>query len=136
MFVFSKGNGKTFHPLKDRLNKSAGSKKHGTVRQKDGSTVPISSINKVLKEYGQRFNVWCLPPEMHNRTGHPAVFPLSLARDHILSWSNEGDWVLDPFMGSGTTGIACQGTNRRFIGIEVNPVYFNIAENRIKKAEG
>ena len=66
------------------------------------------------------------------RTGHPAQFPESLVEDHILSWSNECDVILDPFMGSGTTGIACLNTNRNFIGMELDENYFNIATNRIK----
>ena len=63
---------------------------------------------------------------------HPATFPLQLAKDHIISWSNEGDTILDCFMGSGTTGVACVNTNRNFIGIELNEEYFKIAKDRIE----
>ena len=63
--------------------------------------------------------------------GHSAPFPLKLATDHIISWSNEGDTILDPFMGSGTTGVACLNTNRNFIGIELDKEYFKLAQNRI-----
>jgi DNA modification methylase len=66
-----------------------------------------------------------------NTTGHPAVFPEGLATDHILSWSNEGEIIYDPFMGSGTTGIAAIKTNRRFIGSEVSGEYVLIANNRL-----
>ena len=59
------------------------------------------------------------------------MFPEQLAKDHILSWSNEGDIVLDPFMGSGTTGVACKNLDRDFIGIELDENYFNIAKERI-----
>ena len=66
--------------------------------------------------------------------GHPAIFPEALARDHIRSWSKHGDLVLDPFMGSGTTGkMAVQG-GRRFVGIEIAPSYFDIARKRIESA--
>jgi len=58
-----------------------------------------------------------------------------LAEDHILSWSNEGDVILDPFMGSGTTGKMCKVLNRNFIGIELDDGYFQIAEKRIKEAQ-
>lgn len=61
-------------------------------------------------------------------TGHPAVFPETLARDHIISWSGEGDTVLDPFMGSGTTGVACVNAGRKFTGIELDQGYFDIAK--------
>jgi DNA modification methylase len=63
----------------------------------------------------------------------PRQFPEALARDHILSWSNEGDTVLDPFMGSGTTGKMALAHGRNFIGIERDPTYFAIAEQRISE---
>jgi DNA modification methylase len=66
---------------------------------------------------------------------HPASFPEQLAHDHIISCSNEGDTVLDPFMGSGTTGVACQNLNRSFIGIEMDDGYFAIAKNRIESVD-
>jgi len=70
----------------------------------------------------------------HNRTGHPAPFPLQLAKDHIISWSNEGDTVLDPFLGSGTTGAAAVELGRKFVGIEIAPEYFEMAKQRIANA--
>jgi len=66
---------------------------------------------------------------------HPAPFPLQMATDHILSWSNPCDTVLDPFLGSGTTGVAAANTGRRFIGIELDPDYFTVAQARIRKAQ-
>lgn len=135
MFVFSKGKPKTFNPIKDRKNIHAGKKKHGTIRQKDGSIVPVSSIGKRYSEFGQRFNVWNMPPELSNsKRCHPAQFPERLAHDHIVSWSNPGDTVLDCFMGSGTTAIACINTNRNFIGFELDKHYCDIANERIRKA--
>lgn len=136
MFVLSKGCPKTFNPIKDRKNIHAGKKKHGTIRQKDGSTKAASSIGKVYGEYGQRFNVWNMAPEQsQSKRCHPAQFPEPLAHDHIISWSNSGDIVLDPFMGSGTTGAACVNTNRNFIGIELDEGYYNIAKKRIEEAQ-
>ena len=64
---------------------------------------------------------------------HPAVFPEQLAHDHIISWSMEGHTVLGPFMGSGTTGVACVNTNRKFIGIELDDDYFNKSKDRVLK---
>lgn len=84
--------------------------------------------------YGQRMNIWNIPGARNNKTGHPAPYPERLAHDHIISWSNEGDIVLDPFMGSGTTGVACVNTGRKFIGIELDKDYFDIAKNRIADA--
>lgn len=136
MFIFSKGKPKTFNPIKDRKNIYAGKKKHGTIRQKGGSTVPVSNIGKRYAEYGQRFNVWNMPPEQSNsKRCHPAQFPERLANDHIISWSNEGDTVLDCFMGSGTTGKMAVLNNRHFIGIELDEGYYNIAKKRIEEAE-
>lgn len=136
MFVFSKGQPTSFNPIKDRPNKSAGRDVHGTVRQKDGSTRPVSNPGKIVPAFGQRFNVWEMSAEMSRKIQHPAVFPLALAADHIASWSNPGDVVLDPFLGSGTTGVAAIQSGRRFIGIERDPDYFAICQKRIGEARG
>lgn len=117
MFVFCKGKIKTFNPIKDRRNVSAGSVVHSTERCKDGSVRATKSCA------GQTRGI--------ETEIHPAVFPISLARDHIISWSNEGDTVLDPFMGSGTTGVAAHLLNRNFIGIEIAEPFFNLAQLRI-----
>ena len=134
MFVFSKGKIKTFNALKDRKTTSRSKDKHGVIRQKDGSFRPMSNRGKQYGEFGIRYNVWDMPPVMSNieRTGHPAQFPEQLAKDHILSWSNEGDVVLDPFMGSGTTGVVAKKLGRNWIGIEINPEYVSMAQKRIE----
>jgi len=135
MFVFSKGKPKTFNPIKDRANKNAGKNASGTIRQNDGSTMPMSKVMKI-NDYGQRFNIWDVSPHRQSGQGsHPAPFPISLARDQIISWSNEGNTILDPFMGSGTTGVAAINTNRNFVGIELDSEYFSIAESRIRETE-
>lgn len=135
MFIFSKGKVKTFNPLVDRINKWANSKVHGTLRQQDGTLKKPSGmkVDRIVKEKGVRFNLWDIPPERNNQTNHPAPFPLQLAIDHIKSWTDENDVVLDCFMGSGTTGIACLELKRNFIGIEIDEQYFEIAKNRINK---
>lgn len=132
MFVFSKGKPKTFNPIKDKQNVSAGRKIHGTIRQKDGSTKKQSCIGNEIQEFGQRHNIWKICPEKSNKNRkHPAVFPEQLANDHIISWSNEGDIVLDCFMGSGTTGISALNNGRKFIGIEIDENYFNMSKSRM-----
>jgi len=140
MFIFSKGAPKTFNQICDRKNKWAGTQVHGTLRKSDGSTIKRKcndkGIVKKVKEFGSRFNYWIQPTEKQSRKyGHPAMFPEALANDHILSWSNEGDTVLDCFMGSGTTGVAAKNLNRNFIGIELDPTYFDIACKRIEEAQ-
>lgn len=134
MFIFTKGNVGTFNPLIDRKNKHAGTKEHGTTRQVDGSLIkrPCTNIRGI---YGQRFNVWDMSNPGKAGNKHPATFPDNLARDHILSWSNEGDTVLDPFLGSGTTGKMAVQNRRNFIGIEISAEYFAIAKQRIESAQ-
>ena len=133
MFVFSKESPKTFNPIKDRKNKWAGTKEHGTTRLPDGTKIKRACTN-VRGEYGQRFNIWIQPNPGVKGQIHPAVFPEQLAHDHIISWSNKGDTVFDPFMGSGTTGKIAKQLSRNFIGIELDPDYFAIAEKRIQEA--
>jgi len=130
MFVLSKGKLKTFNPIKDRKCKTAGQRKVGTIRCRDGSMKRKSNEGWVQPEYGQRFNIWEISPQTQKQN-HPAPFPYDLARDHIISWSNEGDTILDPFMGSGTTGVACKDLGRKFICIEKDANYFKIAQERI-----
>lgn len=135
MFVWSKGSPKSFNGIKDRQNKYVGSSTYGqnSVTQADGSKK--IQPNKVIAKYGMRHNVWDVATT--GQTGeskkfsHPAMFPETLAHDHIISWSKEGDTVFDPFMGSGTTGVAAKRLNRSFIGIELDETYFNIAKGRI-----
>ena len=133
MFIWSKGRPKTFNPIKDRKNKHYGDKYHQTVRQADGTTNDGHGKGKKhIAEFGQRHNIWLMWPEQSNKKRcHPAQYPEHLAYDHIISWSNEGDSVLDPFMGSGTTGKMARQLNRSFIGIERVEKYFKIAEERI-----
>lgn len=135
MFVFTKGKSGIFNPIKDRKNISAHRKIHVTIREKDGSMRKKSNIGKRCGEYGIRFNVWNMPSvcSKKERTGHPAQFPIRLAQDHILSWSNEGDVVFDPFVGSGTTAIAAIRTRRHYIGFDISEQYCDLANQRIEK---
>jgi site-specific DNA-methyltransferase (adenine-specific) len=138
MFVLSLGRPKTFNPIKDRPNKHYGVTYHQTVRQRDGTTKEGHGKGiKTIKKFGQRHNVWMIHPEKSNsKRFHPAMFPETLAQDHIISWSNEGDTMLDPFMGSGTTGVAAKSLGRSFIGIELDETYFNISQKRIAEMKG
>ena len=110
--------------------KCAGKKYDSTCKNiggEDGRTHKTFNINtEKVKD-----NVWKIAVAQ-NKTSHPAVFPEKLAHDHILSWSNEGDLVLDPFVGSGTTGIAALKLNRNFIGIDKVPEYIELSEQRLK----
>ena len=131
MFILIKGKLKTFNPIKDKPNKWAGTKNHGTIRIDGDNRKPVSNHN-IINDLGQRYNIWDVPPvRQKGDNKHPAPFPEKLAADHIISWSNEGDTVLDPFMGSGTTGKMAVLNNRNFVGIELDENYFKIASDRI-----
>lgn len=92
-------------------------------------------MGRKVKEFGARYNIWDMPGDKNNKTGHPAVFPEALARDHIISWSNPGDVVLDPFSGSGTTAKMAILNQRNFIGFEISAEYCEIAIQRIHAAQ-
>lgn len=137
MFVFSKGKPKVAHIIKDRKNKGFGELQHGSIRQIDGSIRRTSGYGKrTIAEYGRRHNVWDVTPckSKTERLGHPAPFPKQLAYDHVVSWSDPDDVVLDPFMGSGTTGVVCANTGRKFIGIEIDAEYYAMSTERIEAA--
>lgn len=141
MFVFSHGAPKAACLIADRQNTQAGQAIHAKERQVDGSFLPMSGAEKgnAIKSVGVRWNVW----EYQTGHGHsskdqaafqhPATFPESLARDHILSWSNEGDTVLDPFSGSGTTLKMARLMGRKGIGIEIHQDYCDIAVERLRQ---
>lgn len=139
MFVFSKGKPKTINLLRDKKNRWAGEQQFGTktTREKDGSLTVKPKI--VIGEYGKRTVVWKYATgygwsaEEDYAYDHPAIFPEALAGDHILSWSNPGDTVLDCFLGSGTTGKMAVKYGRDFIGIEIAPDYLEIARKRIDR---
>lgn len=128
MFVFSKGTPKTFNPIMEPC-KCAGQLYDSTCKNMGGENGRTHKTFNVNKEK-VKSNIWNIAVAQ-NKTSHPAVFPIQIALDHIRSWSNEGDVVLDPFMGSGTTGLAALELNRKFIGIEMNEEYFNLSKERI-----
>tara|TARA_R110000751_G_C13666679_1_gene469807 strand:- start:77 stop:874 length:798 start_codon:yes stop_codon:yes gene_type:complete len=132
MFVLSKGKPKTFNAIKDRKNKHVGTLQHGTVSQIDGSKKRVTTHNiKRFTEYGQRHNLWNITPCKQRKLKHPARFPESISHDHILSWSNVNEVVLDPFVGSGTTCKMAKQLNRNYIGIDISQDYIDIAKERL-----
>lgn len=140
MFVFSNGKPSRFNPIMDRKTTSNGRPVSTPERQADGRIrTPKRDCGSLHREYAPRFNIWKVINGSSNGTEdsfaytHPAIFPEKLARDHILSWSNEGDIVLDPFSGSGTTAKMAKHNGRRFIGIKVNPEYVEISKKRLEQ---
>jgi len=132
MFILSKGTPKSINQIKDLKNKHFGATISGVNRNPDGSTKKMSCSGNKIKEYGVRWNVWEITPQKTNRV-HPAMFPEKLAQDHILSWSNKGDLILDPMNGSGTTTKMAQKLNRNYIGIDCSKEYCKIAEDRLRQ---
>lgn len=137
MFILSKGQPKTIHLLTDKPNKWANYTTFGNVTRREQDGTLTSKGKKTINSFGVRTNIW----RYNNGRGfatkdeiaylHPAIFPEQLAQDHILSWSNEGDIVLDPFCGSGTVMKMARALNRRWVGVEVSEEYCQIARKRI-----
>lgn len=135
VFVLSKGAPRCFNPIKDKPNACAGTGTVGrnTVREADGSMGERK--RNIIAEFGMRGNVWrgltAGQEDMGRGVVHPAMMPRWLARDLIVSWSNPGDTVLDPFAGSGTTCAAAQDLGRQWIGLEINREYADAQRARI-----
>lgn len=131
MFVFSKGPMKTVNLIRDRPNKRAGEvSKAGGGRTKDGRVRATRTI--VTEAFGKRSNIWTYPTQQdYWSQQHPAAMPLAMAKDHITSWTKEGDTVFDPFTGCGTSAVAAATLNRNFIGCDVSKDYLDIADQRL-----
>ena len=134
MFAFSKGRPDTFSPIREPVKYPRD--REMSFREKDGHKIG----RQKPKKDKIASNIFAYKTGGGHVTKdkfaykHPAIFPEKLANDHIISWSNVGDTVLDPFMGSGTTGKMALLNGRGFIGIEKDLAYFNIALERIEKA--
>lgn len=139
MFVLCKNSIKTFNPIKDKKSKDRW-RTPPQIREKEGHMKKQKDYKKIDKDInGMRFNIWkykssfgFMDKDRNITKNHPAIMGLQIAKDHILSWSNENDLVYDPFMGSGTTMVGCLESNRNYIGSEISNEYYNIIMNRIK----
>lgn len=138
MFIFSKGKPKTFNPLKTKTIRS-GNEKLVANKKADGIN---KKVDGKLNEEKTLTNIWDYAVGLGGSTNdkiafeHTAIFPEKLANDHIISWSNEGDLIYDPFMGSGTTAKMAILNNRNWIGSEISKNYCEIIEQRIKDYMG
>lgn len=135
MFIFTKGSPKTFNPLKDKTVRS-GEEMLVHNKKADGVNKKILGM---LKPEKTKTNIWEYAVGLGGTTNdkiafkHPAVFPEKLAQDHILSWSNEGDIVFDPMVGSGTTCKMALLNGRKYLGCDISQEYVDIAKERISK---
>lgn len=132
MFVFVKGDLKKYHLLKDRKNTTEGAFQKGVSKRRADGFIQKVFYDKPrqIPEYGLRGNIW----QYHRdyKSWHPAQFPLRLAADHIFSWSDKGDIILDPFAGGGNTLLAAKILKRNFIGIEIAQDYCTLIKQRLK----
>lgn len=137
MFILSKGKPNAFNPIMENTVNPSG-KLTITQREKDGSKNYGSGYGYKRNSKRYRHNVWKYNVGKNQTTKdsvafeHPAIFPEQLANDHIISWSNEGDLVYDPFMGSGSTLQAAIDYKRNWIGSEISAEYCKLAEKRIR----
>ncbi len=140
MLVVSKGAPKTCNHLVERKTYIDTRTMFKGQRTHDGEHDVRKNREACLKETKIKGNVWKYNSGGGHNTPdavaheHPAIYPESLAKDHVQSWSNPGDVILDPFAGSGTTLKAAKELNRRYVGIEVNPEYVQIINNRLEQS--
>ena len=142
-FILSKGKPKTINLIQDKPNKWAGITSWGNAktRKKDGDMHDPGRKSNPIREFGVRTNIW----RIKNSGGfgqsskesykHPATMPEELAQDHIITWSNPGDLVIDPFMGSGTTAAMAIQTERNYIGFEIDDEYYKLCQSRLTKLQ-
>ncbi len=136
VFVLSKGKPRTFHPIMDTPNESAGRMQNYKERLADGTRRFRHTVR--TKPFRKRGVHWAYSVGTHNTPDreaweHPALMPEALARDLILSWSNEGDLVLDPMSGAATTAKMALLSNRCYLGFEINREYHDLATARLTK---
>jgi len=138
MFILSKGCVKVHNPIKIKTKHSGLELKSTTYKNFSLNEQKRKKQAKPVKEYKIKGNIWeyvvGVNKEDKEAKFHPAPFPLQLAVDHILSWSNENEIILDPFCGSGTACVAAKLLNRKYIGIDIVKDYLKKAEERIKKS--
>ena len=142
MFVFSKGKPKTANLICDKPNKWSGFTSFGTSTNRNAAGELVKAKNrKPTPNFSPRHNVWKYNTGKKYTTNddfafkHPAMFPESLAEDHVMTWTKEGDLIVDPFVGAGTTTKMAAINGRRWLGIDISEEYVDIAIERMKIAE-
>lgn len=134
MFVLSKRKPKMFNPILEEC-KSAGNlqPKRAFWQTPNDQEMSLAHSSNPVKETRRKYNIWQYSVGVTKGRKHPAPFPYQLAYDHIISWSNENDLVLDPFVGSGTTCLAAKSLGRDYIGIDISQEYCDIANNCVSE---
>ena len=136
MFILSKGNVNTFNPIMEPCT-YAGEYTFGSPSTWDTEGNLNKTKKRKINDYKKKSNIfyYTVGSVTSKNVKHPAVFPEKLAEDHILSWSNPGDIILDPFMGSGTTAKMALLNGRFYIGFELSEEYCDIAIERLRDIE-
>jgi len=137
MFVFSKGIIKTHNPIMIPCLHAGLELKGTTYKNFSVGTQKRDKLANPVKQEKIKGNVWeyvvgKLAVDQEAKD-HPAPFPYALAKDHILSWTNKDDIVLDPMCGSGTSIVAASDLGRRYIGIDISEEYCDLSRERLKK---
>ena len=135
MFVLSKGRPSTFNPLMVACKHAGESRNKSNTKQEAGSAIRGRTGYTTVKDKRIKGNVWIMAGA-HTKIGHPAIFPMCLASDHIESWSASGDVIFDPFMGSGTTAVAAKKLGRHYFGCDISEEYVKMARERVAKIDG
>lgn len=141
MFVLCKGTPCTFRLLTQPCKYAGKKRTRNTYIQDRDDNYTAQHKKAKFQNEKIKFNIWeyTVGNAEKYRTKvkreHPAKFPILLARDHLLSWSNEGEIVLDPFMGSGTTAIVARLSNRKYIGFDISEDYCKRARGYLKEVD-
>jgi DNA modification methylase len=136
MFILSKGAPKTFNAIKSPCKWAGAKTKRSFYQSNDQNTPTAEHKSCLVGETKMINNIWVIANRRGGgAVGHPAVFPEQLAHDHIISWSNPGDIVYDPFSGSGTTAKMCVRLNRNYVGSEISEEYCKFSIDRVQKEQ-
>ncbi|MCH5238447.1 MAG: site-specific DNA-methyltransferase [Muribaculaceae bacterium] len=138
MYIFSKGTPKTFNPA--LIQCKSGSRHDKSTMRNGGGEYGTRDLDYIVNSHQVDYNVWEIAVAPNKKSfevdgeqlKHSAVFPYELPFRHIQTWTNEGDVVLDPFAGSGTTLLAARDLNRKYIGIEMSEKYHKMINIRLE----
>lgn len=140
MFILAKGRPITGNLLREKCKRAGACETHSNPSQRKANGAVktyrvLKRANVSTQQTKIRHNVWTQPPNAAKYLGHPAVYPLQLIKDHIATWSNPGDLVYDPFMGSGTTAVAAWNLGRSYLGSEICAEYVDICKQRLAEVQ-
>ena len=138
MYIFSKGTPKTFNPA--MIQCKFDSRHDKSTMRNGGGEYGTRDLDYIVNSHQVDYNVWEIAVAPNKKSfevdgeqlKHSAVFPYELPYRHIQTWTNEGDVVLDPFAGSGTTLLAARDLNRKYIGIEMSEKYHKMINIRLE----